>query len=93
MKPIILFITISCSLTSFASNGGVGGGPRMMNSLLIDKELISDIKLKNESIISINDYLETKKPNFIENKIINFNKKDHLKIIDIQLIDGTIINF
>ncbi|MDC1175355.1 hypothetical protein OAT67_08155 [Bacteriovoracaceae bacterium] len=94
MRMVIFFIYAILSINTFSGEGSHGGGPRVAGKHVeVSKDQISDIRLKDESIVSVKDFL---KKNDLAGgdggggKIV-FSKD--MNVADIQLISGEIINF
>ena len=102
MKTLFVFISLFLSLSILSGELGSGGGPRMMkaseelnskNQLTLNKDEISDLKLRDETIIPIEDFVERfggDGTNSGGGKI-TLKPEDLFNVIDIQLIDGKII--
>ena len=94
MKNVITLLIILSSITSYAGEGGSGGGPKAsMGKVSIAREMISDIRTKDENITPLGEFELTansliSKPGANE-VIFNLDAKSDIK--DVQLIDGTII--
>ena len=70
-----------------------GGGPS--RTLTIPRELISNIRLKNESVVSLQDFAEHNDKVIYSDRsdtLVEFKLVQQSPIADIQLVDGQIID-
>ena len=97
MRILTFTLLVCLSLSNaFAENGGVGGGPRMTaKSVSIPKDQISDIRLKNGSVVPLKDLMmQRNNGSSIKetSTAIKFGFSKSSPVADIQLVSGDIID-
>lgn len=97
MKFFSLVILLSLiSPTSYSGEGSTEGGPRMRaagKSVEVSKNQISDVRLKNGSVIPLKELLSKNSSSIEETSTaIKFGFSKKSPIADVQLVSGDIID-
>lgn len=92
----LVTLLILFSLNSYSGEGSTEGGPRMRaagKSVEVSKNQISDIRLKNGSVVPLKELLSKNSSSVKETSTaIKFGFSKKSPIADIQLVSGDIID-